>query len=437
MDMKILMPFVISFMVLIYMPLAEAQIIDPDPVIEDSDTVKGIDAKTDDIKEIVSKIQENTKIEVSVGATEYTVGDEAIIHVKVSEAGIPIDDAFCDALVFYPNLTQFDSFQLSKVQGSRGVYAKNLTVPDTEGVYIVDVNCLRPFGEISQRFYLMSFDFNDDDLRFNNQTGIGAVIVGMNLVGVGNSQLTCYPDRFSTLGSDFEDGKFQPLGFVKNISQGRIWANRNSSVSPFDPTSEQYEIFLRFYKETEFGEIHLDATKNSTFLNVTGMFLSFAESEINSYFKEGESLEMEICAISMNSTGNPDQLNFLWNTTLFNSSFLVNSIDFNATLDFSVGGSSEMNVRNIPLDTAIMTSTFEKISNHNLCVSNTTLQHNITLKVGNQPEQSIIQTEECPFGCDTENNRCNSSPFETLLIYGVALAVGLTVVVIIVKKVAR
>jgi len=122
---------------------------------------------------------------------------------------------------------------------------------------------------------------------------------------------------------------------------------------------------------------------------------------------------------------------------VFNSSFLVNSLTFNDTLDIDVGGSSELNVRDIPTRTAIVTQEYQRLSNHNLCISNQTLQHNISVQIGSSPAQEVIAIENCEFGCDLDNNRCNSSPLDTLLIYGVGIAVALTVVIIIVRKVMR
>jgi hypothetical protein len=72
----------------------------------------------------------------------------------------------------------------------------------------------------------------------------------------------------------------------------------------------------------------------------------------------------------------------------------------------------------------------------NLCLDNSTLQTERTVIV-NAQTFNITSNTACSFGCDTENNKCNSSPFDTLLIYGIAITVGLAVVILLVKKVLK
>lgn len=106
-----------------------------------------------------------------------------------------------------------------------------------------------------------------------------------------------------------------------------------------------------------------------------------------------------------------------------------------------VRGQNEVHVRNdldkIPLQNAIIINSFEKLSNHNLCLNEITLQHNISLKVGNSPTQQIIQEETCEFGCDTDNNRCNPSPFDTFIYYVIGGIVGFIVLIIIILRLMR
>lgn len=107
----------------------------------------------------------------------------------------------------------------------------------------------------------------------------------------------------------------------------------------------------------------------------------------------------------------------------------------------TVRGQDEIHVgtglQQIPIQTAIISAEYQRLSNHNLCLNDMTLQHNISVQIGNQPPTPIIATEDCPFGCDTENNRCNPSPFDTLIYYIIGGVVGVIVLIIIVLRLVK
>ena len=107
----------------------------------------------------------------------------------------------------------------------------------------------------------------------------------------------------------------------------------------------------------------------------------------------------------------------------------------------TVRGQDEIHVRTdldkIPIQTAIISAEYNRLSNHNLCISNSTLQHNITIKIGDDPQLPIIATEPCEFGCDLENNRCNPSPFDALIWYVIGGIVGFVILLVIVLKLIK
>jgi hypothetical protein len=241
--------------------------------------------------------------------------------------------------------------------------------------------------------------------------------------------ITCHLDRFSTAFPN--DPNFQELGFLKNITNMTITARKSVGVG------EGIQIIIRVFKETDFGEVHLDTIINQTIITTSDQRIFMPISDINSNFKSNENLEMELCGKRIGGAGSIDLIYSFNSTGLFDGGFKVNSINTNQTLDFTVGGASELNVRNDNLETAILVNSFEKLSNHNLCISNTTLQHNISIRVGSGNSQQIIEEEECPFGCDQENNRCNPSPFDQLIWYVIPLIVFVIIMVIIIAKVAR
>lgn len=180
--MKMLLP-VIFISVLLIMTATISQTVEaqikidprPDPGKNDSEKITDIDKETKDIKSIVDLIRKDTSVEFSVGATEYFPGADGRIFAKVREDATPTSDSHCDVQIFYPNLTVWDSFELPYVPLSRGVYSENFTVPTIEGIYIVDVECVKPLNETSQDHYLRSAVAGGvaSDSFFGNSTGTG------------------------------------------------------------------------------------------------------------------------------------------------------------------------------------------------------------------------------------------------------------------------
>jgi hypothetical protein len=78
--------------------------------------------------------------------------------------------------------------------------------------------------------------------------------------------------------------------------------------------------------------------------------------------------------------------------------------------------------------------------NHNVCVDNETLAHNITYQITIDQNQSIVNmwvTEPCEFGCDSSTQSCNPSSINQYLIIGIVLLIILIVIVIIIKVAKR
>lgn len=76
------------------------------------------------------------------------------------------------------------------------------------------------------------------------------------------------------------------------------------------------------------------------------------------------------------------------------------------------------------------------LSNHNKCIDNETLGHNITYEIRIDLNQSIINVwayEPCEFGCDTTTNKCNDSSINQYLIIGLILLIIVVIIIIIIK----
>jgi hypothetical protein len=74
--------------------------------------------------------------------------------------------------------------------------------------------------------------------------------------------------------------------------------------------------------------------------------------------------------------------------------------------------------------------------NHNVCVDNATLGHNITYQITIDQNQSIVNVweyEPCEFGCDSSTMSCNQSPINQYLLVGVILLVIVIIILILIK----
>jgi len=80
------------------------------------------------------------------------------------------------------------------------------------------------------------------------------------------------------------------------------------------------------------------------------------------------------------------------------------------------------------------------LSNHNSCIDNTTLGHNITYVIKIDNNQSTINVwayEPCEFGCDLSTNRCNESKINQYLTVGLILLIIVVIVIILIVVTRR
>jgi hypothetical protein len=75
------------------------------------------------------------------------------------------------------------------------------------------------------------------------------------------------------------------------------------------------------------------------------------------------------------------------------------------------------------------------VSNHNVCIDDNTLAHNITYNycIGNEcKDYSYLRLEECKYGCS--NDRCNPNPlFRTIIFIVVVIIIPIILIKFILK----
>ncbi|KKN60114.1 hypothetical protein LCGC14_0534920 [marine sediment metagenome] len=310
---------------------------------------------------------------ITVQGTEYEVGDEGLVFAQVFESREPVNDGFCNAQIFFPNLTIFDGFELLFLPSSRGIYAKNFTIPDETGVYIVDTNCVRPVNQISQTLFYS--DGESLDLKFKNTSQTDQSTITFFEISTSDG-LICSQLRFSQKLDDFDSGEFQPIRFLDSITDIQTyWLNGN-------PTNE-ITILLKFYRKDTLGEILLGGTaiQDVTITNSITQLI-FPNVTIDFPFNGDSLIETEICI--RKTQGADGDIFFVFNSTAENTNMTLNSRTVNASVDFDVGGSAELNVKFLGGDIEILIqahndSVFENlfnIQNQIESVNNTILQVN-------------------------------------------------------------
>lgn len=290
------------------------------------------------------------KIDIFTGATTYRAGKNATVFAKVTEYGEAVTDAFCDGMVFDSNQTEVEGFQLTYVPSSRGIYSYTFPVPNETGIYMVDIECYRPINETWQSHYFYGEGMPAYDLGFKNQAGEGQTYLLMEDV---QESLECYPDRFSVSFNDFETGEFDEYRFLHGVHNQSVFVKKAVGVE------KEFEIVLWYYKETEKGELTLGAAVNHSMIGTDIIEITFPDTEFNEPFDAMSLLEVAFCVKTAHDIGN--DLTFYFNSTNESSMFDVHGLAVNFTVDFIVGGSSEIHVIDWFVNiTAIAESSFDE-----------------------------------------------------------------------------
>jgi len=278
------------------------------------------------------------KYGISITGTDYDLNEDTNFTVctKVHDIKEPINNAFCDAQIFYPNLTDiFMSFSMSYISGSRGLYCQSDRLANFTGIYPIDVECIKPVNSSSQNMYFRR-ETQFSDLFLLNNTGSTTSTIDM--LEVGSQNYACFPDRFKQNIADFNT-----IAFIENITDIFGYFSKSGSNS-------EYSLNLNFFRHNPYGQTHLGTSiRNNVTLSTAVTKFTFNSIQLNAPFSSDDFLEVEVCVKSNDANFISDNVFFSMNSTSRNSSFIVNSKIVNSTLDFIVQGSSELNVKNSTL----------------------------------------------------------------------------------------
>jgi hypothetical protein len=161
-------------------------------------SVSSKDKTTNEIYEKVKSI--DTKL--NLYGTEYQTDENATIWLQVLKNYLPINDANCFAMTYYPNKTIFlNDVGMSYLEGSDGLYYYDLTTPETTGVYMLSATC-----------YVPSNSFIDD---FNDYSKLEAY---ENItISSGKAKLSSYNLTFAV---NYTDGVWEGSELIAGLGDG-------------------------------------------------------------------------------------------------------------------------------------------------------------------------------------------------------------------------
>jgi hypothetical protein len=82
----------------------------------------------------------------------------------------------------------------------------------------------------------------------------------------------------------------------------------------------------------------------------------------------------------------------------------------------------------------------KKLHNHNKCIDNQTLSHNITYLIQIDQNESTINmyvTEPCEYGCDNSTMTCNTNPSNQYVTYAIILLIIGIIILVTIKVIKR
>lgn len=158
-----------------------------------------------DIKNIISKPNMN------VFGTEYQVGDEGTIFLQLlSENKTAISDASCYLFVYYPNKTLWLN-QISTSYLNHGIFYRDITIPQTTGVYIVSSHCHLPAHYLEDTYDNYSKTEVYENITISG--GVASISEGGGGINIGNISGTLSEFEF-----DVNDGnQISMVNVTENI----------------------------------------------------------------------------------------------------------------------------------------------------------------------------------------------------------------------------
>src|SRR3972149_4980359 len=220
--------FLISLLALPIFTMAQST------AISDSDLAKMTD--TEKITDLY-KATINNQDSISKVLNKMKYG----VCAKVHDVGTPINNAFCNAQIFFPNKTVFTSFIIPYLNNSRGLYCKSDMLDNVTGVYPVDVECSRPYTSFEEIRYLI----NEGVIKELHNSTSGNINISSQITALTSTQgERCSGAIFSEVTEDM-GVNYTGYGFLEQIINISMWFQNSGG-------SESVELSLNFYFDNGF-----------------------------------------------------------------------------------------------------------------------------------------------------------------------------------------
>jgi hypothetical protein len=172
-----------------------------------------------------------------VGATEYYAGETGTVtgqFLTVNSGNpSPVNDAQCNATIYYPNESIFVSNgNASYIAGSNGMYSYDFTVPSTTGIYRVDFSCVKS----SKTVYSSSdFHVNSDINGRINRTAISESVWSYGGRSLTDYNLTEVFLLLHLINATTQNSYLYLQGF-ENLSAKDVWSFADRNLTYFNYT---------------------------------------------------------------------------------------------------------------------------------------------------------------------------------------------------------
>jgi hypothetical protein len=383
--------------------------------------------KLEDIYEKVGVVYNRTSI-LLVHGTEYVSGETGTIFLQLKdENGVPINNATCNLDIYYPSISHSNFLSdAPMVDFKNGIYYYDLTVPNQTGVYMIDASCSYLFS--NYWYYRPDYPpYLGDNMI--NITVIKGIVTG--------SALSL---------NEKNDGLY--IKHVPETGSGKTLAEATYKWNVSVPSDKTIQSVSLYYlgESTSGNTLHFYVWNNSygkwdklpnslTFHGTvqqsglpTGLDEFVSNSIVPSYVYNGT---VKIL-LNTTSSGTFDMWHNWMNLKIGSVGNYIADVKGAGEMHVGVGCAFALDV------TEDLNKLFAKItsltlkSNHDYCISNTTLVKELTYTycIDNQcSEFRRNETVPCDYGC--AGNSCVSSTVERLLMVAGIIAFLLVLVAVL------
>ncbi len=376
--------------------------------------------RIEEIKRKANLIYEKVKfqdLKMEILTTTYKAGEIGTVWLQLLKDFQPVDDAFCELTVWYPNKTKWLD-KVPMVHLEDGIYYFDLLIPNELGVYMLVIECFRPMNlTITPPLHDTWVWSCAPDTNYGNMS---VLVVGTLGGCTGETYLkfnvSSIPDKFD-----------KALLFLYK------YYGRSYPVGTYKIEEDWDENLTTWNTRPSRGDTSYDTIYPSMGWNAWDITQLVREWETNNY------------GVALNGTvsGGGIELQYFYSKEGTYAPFLLVFYNESEWQQYIRGG-GEIHVTEFANESRIGMATWKtflklgtpplmKLSEY-YCKDNTTLvkNHTFTFCEGTKCETySIFEEIKCDWGCDPVTNSCAPNPFyKWLMVVGIIAGIFLVVIFI-------